>query len=85
MFKNDGKQMYVNIFKGRLIVLKSLATKNGIFDVKLAINLVVQSINKGWKSFYPINDNDAYKSNQYKDNMEHFERDMNYNLTNKEF
>lgn len=84
IFRNENKTMYVNIWKSKLNILKDLCLDNEEFNIARALLIVRQSIDKGWKSFYPFSSN-SYKSNQYKDNMQHFERDTNYDLANEEF
>lgn len=58
------KQLYKNQWKGILNKLKELAT-----DDEQAIELVQQSILKGWANIYPLQKNQSRPSNQFVDNI----------------
>ena len=49
-YRNENKSLYVNQFKGMLNKLQSLDTRN-----KIKIEIVEQSISKGYVGFYPVN------------------------------
>lgn len=66
------KSMYTNQFKGKLNKLKRLA--NNETDM---IDIVNQSIQCGWKSFYPLKqDNNFNNSGRFKDNIQSDKRDL---------
>lgn len=45
--------------------LKKLATEDGVLNVRLAIDIVNQSILEGWKSFYELNPGRKAKKSQF--------------------
>lgn len=74
MLLEADKSMYTNQFKGKLNKLKRLTD-----DERDMIVIVEQSIQFGWKSFYPLN-KDNYRFNNsgggFKDNIEGDKREL---------
>lgn len=52
------RSMYINQFKGKLNKLKQLGASEGHM-----VDIVNQSIQYGWKSFYPLKQNTGFKDN----------------------
>lgn len=66
------KSMYTNQFKGKLNKLKQLANN----ETEM-IDIVNQSIQSGWKSFYPLKQNNNFNnSGGFKDNIQGDNRDL---------
>ena len=66
------KSMYTNQFKGKLNKLKRLANN----ETEM-IDIVNQSIQSGWKSFYPLKQNNNFNnSGGFKDNIQGDNRDL---------
>ena len=67
------KSMYTNQFKGKLNKLKQLETNED--DM---VNIVNQSIQYGWKSFYPLKQNTGFNNSGggFKDNIQSDTRDL---------
>lgn len=66
------KSMYTNQFKGKLNKLKRLAN-----DEAERIDIVNQSIQSGWKSFYPLKQNNNFNnSGGFRDNIQSDNRDL---------
>lgn len=66
------KSMYTNQFKGKLNKLKQLETnEDGM------VHIVNQSIQYGWKSFYPLKQNTGFNnSGGFRDNIQSDTRDL---------
>ena len=73
MLLEADKSMYTNQFKGKLNRLKQLTE-----DEKDMIDIVNQSIQYGWKSFYPLKQNARYSNygGEFKDNIQSDTRDL---------
>ena len=52
--REAGKPFYTNNFKGKLNNLKRLADDHGYMDVQYAIQVIQQTLDKGWNDFYDI-------------------------------
>ena len=67
------KSMYTNQFKGKLNKLKQLDTNED--DMVCIVN---QSIQYGWKSFYPMKQNTGFNNSggEFKDNIQSDTRDL---------
>lgn len=66
------KSMYTNQFKGKLNKLKRLADNE-----TERIDIVNQSIQSGWKSFYPLKQNNNFNnSGGFRDNIQSDKRDL---------
>ena len=55
--RNDGKQFYANMWKGLLNDLDQLTS-----DTNIAIQIVEQSIRKGWRGFFELKTNKTIQS-----------------------
>lgn len=73
MLLEADKSMYTNQFKGKLNKLKQLADRE-----KDMIDIVNQSIQCGWKSFYPLKQNTGFNNSGggFKDNIQSDTRDL---------
>lgn len=73
MLLEADKSMYTNQFKGKLNKLKQLAGKE-----KDMIDIVNQSIQYGWKSFYPLKQNTGFNNSGvgFKDNIQSDTREL---------